>query len=304
MTKFFVSEAVSLTAPQQVVRTICRWALPLYCFFVSYCALVPFQNWTIPEHNIFDVLMYGWVDHIYMFDIIQNVLLYLPMGFFVVFGMANKQWVLALVYSLLISFFISSLLEFVQSYNPARIQSALDIIFNSLGGMLGGVMALILYKPCIKTFNYIGTDLLFPYSIEHPLSLISLLMIISWGGYQWYPFLPTLHPTHMEQGYTLLISSFRDWQNLDSNRFLSYFAQVVMLYALSLFCFRDKHFWILLAFITIILPFKILIIGRVLSFEAILGSYSALIFASLMHVFLNRVGFKLFPNNTTQDPFP
>ena len=280
-----------LAATYQLTRTICRIGVPFYCLFVSYCALVPFKHWVIPTYDVFHVIFYGWVTRVFMFDMIQNVLLYLPLGFFAVFSFHKKRWIVGLLWALLISLFMSGLLEYLQTYNPARVPSALDIYLNTLGGFVGGLFGLVLYRQWIQLFHWLGTEVLQPITLSHPLPLISFLLILSWWAYQWYPFLPTLHPSHIQQGYALLVSTWNDLSQLDTHRVLSYFSQILLLYALSLLSLRKKHFTLLFLYLLMILPFKILIIGRVLSLEAIIGSLMGLLFAGGLQLFINL----LFP---------
>lgn len=275
-----------LDATQQFTSTICKLGVLLYCLFVSYCALVPFKGWIIPTYDVFDMIFYGWVTRVYVFDMVQNVLLYLPLGFFAVFSLSKKRWLVGLLWALSISLFMSSLLEYLQTYNPARVPSALDIYLNSLGGFLGGLVGLMFYHAWIKMFHWLGTEVLQPITPSHPLPLISLILILCWWAYQWYPFLPTLHPSHIEQGYALFAATWHDLSKLDTHRIISYFSQVLLLYALSLLSLRKGHFLILFLYLLMILPFKILIIGRVLSVEAVIGSLMGLLFAGGVQLFI------------------
>lgn len=274
-----------IAATQKIVLIVSRIGVPFYALFVTYCAMVPFNNWVIPQHEILPVLLYGWIDKIFVFDVIQNLLLYLPLGFFAVFSFREKAWVLGLSYAFFISLVMCGILEYLQSYNPARVPSALDIILNTLSGFWGGAMAAMFYDRWLIWLTAFGLNM-HRSSIRHPMPVVSLLFILFWGAYHWYPFLPTLHPGYIAQGYAPLLSTFGDLTLLNGTQFLSYTCQGVMLYALSLVAFKKRQFALILSFVIMILPFKILLIGRVLSFEAAAGTLLGLTLAfTLNYIF-------------------
>lgn len=280
-------ETTQYAATHKFLMIFSRIGVPVYALFVSYCAMVPFGNWVVPDYEIMPVLLYGWVDKIFVFDIIQNLLLYLPLGFFAVFSFKEKYWVWGLIYAFVVSLLVCTALEILQAYNPARVSSALDVILNTLSGFIGGAFAAMFYQKWIIWFNSIS-NMMHESTLSHPMPFISLMLIISWGAYHWYPFLPTLHPGFIEQGYAPLVRTIHDFYLIKPTQFLSYFCQGIMLYALTLIAFKEKHFALIASFVAMILPFKILLIGRVLSFEAIAGTFLGLFFALLIRYVFAR----------------
>ncbi|HET9844004.1 MAG TPA: VanZ family protein [Gammaproteobacteria bacterium] len=265
-----------------------RMGVPFYCLFVAYCALIPFSNWRVPPGNIFDTLVYGWFDKIFLFDIIQNLLLYIPLGFFAVFAFRNPRrspW-LALLAAFIISCSMCSLLEFLQSFNPARVPSALDIMLNTLSGVFGGILALLFYNEWIKSLHFLSEEVLFPISLRQPIPLLGLMIILAWGLYQWYPFLPSLHPEHLQYGFAPFKKVLHNFSLLNEQKLCSYATQAVILYCCALLACKKNHFLFIFWYILIILSFKALIIGRVLSFEAFFGSFAGLFIAGVLHQLL------------------
>ncbi len=282
------SNLTYIDAAQRRTLLVCRIAVPLFCLFITYCAIVPLGNWVVPEHDIMEVLLYGWIDKIYTFDVIQNLLLYLPLGFFAVFSLRVQHWIWGLIYAFCISLFMCCALEYIQSYNPARVPSALDIILNTLSGFIGGAIAAMFYESWIKLFADFG-QAINPTSFKRPWPFISLMVILCWGAYQWYPFLPTLHPGYISQGYAPLIEVFNDIQRIDIGKFISYASQALILYVLACVAFKHHPFLFTTGFICLILPMKILLIGRVLSFEAVFGCLCGLSFAIALHLISNQI---------------
>ena len=278
----------SFAYTQFLIQRISRIALPLYCAFVSYCAIVPLYGWRVPSYDIIQHLMFNWIDKIFLFDVIQNLLLYLPLGVFAVFAVSTQKRsaFASLSLAFMLSLIFSGALEIIQAYNPVRVSSALDIILNTLSGVLGALFTLFVYYPSLKVMHAIRTHYLVPASIRYPLPWLGWMMLFSWWIYQWYPFLPTLEPVHLQQGSAYLVRTFKEWDLLDLHRVVSYFSQVFLLYCCMLVSLRKGHFVFILSLLILVLPFKILMIGRVLSMEAVIGSLLGLMIAALLHAML------------------
>lgn len=75
-------------------------------------------------------------------DYWQNILLFIPLGISLAMVLNSKQISegTILVIVCLLSIIISSTIETTQLFLPSRVSNLTDIIFNSLGGLLGGII--------------------------------------------------------------------------------------------------------------------------------------------------------------------
>ena len=111
----------------------------LYAALIVYASLYPFVGWRLPGAAPLDYLLLGWPRWWTSFDLIANLLGYLPLGFlFFVAGVrggrgAGVAAVLACVGATLLSFSMETL----QNYLPTRVASNVDLVLNGAGAALG-----------------------------------------------------------------------------------------------------------------------------------------------------------------------
>jgi len=114
-----------------------------YALLILYVSLNPFD---------FDfqngIAAWAWIDaplprFFTLFDVSVNILAYIPFGFLVVFA-AYPRWrnYVALGIALGLSAALALGVETLQSWLPTRIPSQMDWWANSLGGLLGGLLAI------------------------------------------------------------------------------------------------------------------------------------------------------------------
>lgn len=79
-------------------------------------------------------------------DVIQNVLLYAPLGFCLALGWrrAGRRWGGILVFTLVASAAISGTIEWAQSLLPGRVCSRWDVASNTVGAATGAIMAYLM----------------------------------------------------------------------------------------------------------------------------------------------------------------
>ena len=110
---------------------------------IVYASLYPFEGWRDQGLMPWAFLTAPWPKYWTAFDVSTNVLAYVPLGFCLALGWlrhgGKKRWVWpwAIVASLL-----SLSLEGLQSYLPMRVASQLDWLANSVGAVLGVMLAL------------------------------------------------------------------------------------------------------------------------------------------------------------------
>lgn len=114
-----------------------------YALLILYISLNPFD---FDLHN--GVSAWAWLSaplprFITLFDVLVNILAYIPLGFLIVFT-AYPRWrnFVALGIALGFSAILAFSVESVQSWLPTRIPSQMDWWANMLGGLLGGLLAI------------------------------------------------------------------------------------------------------------------------------------------------------------------
>ena len=114
-----------------------------YALLILYVSLNPFD---FDFKNGIDA--WAWLDaplprFITLFDVLVNILAYIPFGFLVMFA-AYPRWrnYVALGIALGLSAALALGVETLQSWLPTRIPSQMDWWANILGGLLGGLLAI------------------------------------------------------------------------------------------------------------------------------------------------------------------
>jgi len=79
-------------------------------------------------------------------DIFVNLVGFVPFGVTGVLFLQKKGWVAAIAKVTLVGFLISLAIEVAQSFMPVRDSSAIDLVLNSVGTLLGAVIVATLYQ--------------------------------------------------------------------------------------------------------------------------------------------------------------
>lgn len=117
----------------------------LYAALIVYASLYPFTGWRVPGVGPLDFLVVwsrGWT----RFDLISNLLGYLPLGFllFLALVRSGRPAGAAAWAALAAGALLSLTLELLQNYLPRRVSSNLDLLLNALGTALGVGIGLLL----------------------------------------------------------------------------------------------------------------------------------------------------------------
>jgi len=117
----------------------------LYAALIVYASLYPFAGWRVPGVGPLDFLI-TWSRHWTSFDLISNLLGYLPLGFllFVAFVRSGRSAGASAWAALAAGTLLSFTLELLQNYLPQRVSSNLDLLLNALGTALGVFVGLLL----------------------------------------------------------------------------------------------------------------------------------------------------------------
>lgn len=141
----------SISTPQEAgkanlpVRTGTRLPLYLalaYLVLVAYASLYPLENWRDLGVSPLAYLSAPWPRYWTVFDIVVNVVAYLPLGFLLTLAWRQvlNRWLAAML-ALLLATLLSFCLESLQSWLPSRVPSNVDLACNAFGALLGGLIA-------------------------------------------------------------------------------------------------------------------------------------------------------------------
>jgi len=112
-----------------------------YALLIVYASLSPFSGWQ--EQGLeFSAVLTAPLRHYTWFDVTANLLAYIPFG--LLLGLALRAH-LGTGGSILLATFggvaMSATMEYAQMYLPMRISSNLDLLSNSLGALVGALLA-------------------------------------------------------------------------------------------------------------------------------------------------------------------
>lgn len=114
-----------------------------YTLLVLYASLTPFSGWRDPGHDVLDFLRQPLPRFLQAFDIVVNVLAYIPIGLLAALALPSRshQPVVVALFGTAVGASLSLSMEVTQAYLPGRISSALDLITNVAGAVLGAAIA-------------------------------------------------------------------------------------------------------------------------------------------------------------------
>jgi VanZ family protein len=121
-----------------------RAAALLVCFYlllIVYASLHPFSGWRFGGVSPLAFLESGWPRYWTVFDPVVNVLVYVPLGFFLMVALSRRAGTLgAILLAMLCGGLLSFGIEVVQNWLPSRVASNLDLVCNSLGAVIGSLL--------------------------------------------------------------------------------------------------------------------------------------------------------------------
>lgn len=134
------TDAVTLSATHP--SALPRYLALAYSALIIYASLHPFSGWRDPGLPVFVFLDAAWPRYWTGFDLVVNILIYLPLGFLLTLSLRSVRWRwLQISIALLLGFGLSLGLECLQTWLPSRVASNLDLGCNTLGTLLGAFVA-------------------------------------------------------------------------------------------------------------------------------------------------------------------
>lgn len=115
-----------------------RQALASYLLLVVYASLYPFSGWQAIGVGPFAYLAAPWPRYVTVFDVVTNVIGYLPLGALTVLAIYPRvRGAFAVAAGVALGALLSGAMEAIQTYLPTRVASNLDLASNTLGALLG-----------------------------------------------------------------------------------------------------------------------------------------------------------------------
>ncbi|MDD2884020.1 MAG: VanZ family protein [Dechloromonas sp.] len=121
---------------------LARYLALAWCGLIVYGSLHPFAGWRNNGVRLLAFLDADWPRYWTGFDLLANVAVYLPLGFFLT--LALRPWpgrYTAPSLAVLLAALLSLGMESLQNWLPSRVPSNLDLLCNTLGGLLGAAWA-------------------------------------------------------------------------------------------------------------------------------------------------------------------
>ncbi|HEU0203479.1 MAG TPA: VanZ family protein, partial [Burkholderiaceae bacterium] len=129
---------VELQAWQRRASPFARLAFVVYVVLVVYASLAPWSGWRDLGISAFAYLSAPWPKHVTQFDVIVNVLGYLPFGALGVLAVHPRvRPLLAVAGVALAGVILSGAIEALQTFVPRRIASQVDLLANGVGALAG-----------------------------------------------------------------------------------------------------------------------------------------------------------------------
>jgi len=126
---------------QRRPSALSRQALAAYAVLIVYGSLYPFSGWRTLGIGPFAYLGDPLPQYLTAFDVITNVLGYMPFGALAVLALyPHCRNALAVGLALLGGALLSGTMEAIQTYLPTRVASNLDLAANALGALLGAAL--------------------------------------------------------------------------------------------------------------------------------------------------------------------
>jgi VanZ family protein len=121
---------------------LARGACAVYALLLLYSGLTPWRGWRDLGVPALAFLTAPVPRHLTSFDLVVNVLGYVPLGALCVLALHPRiRGVLAVLLALVAGALLSGAIEALQTYLPSRVPSNVDLATNSLGALLGGLLA-------------------------------------------------------------------------------------------------------------------------------------------------------------------
>ena len=249
----------------------------LYTLLLLWGSLYPLTGWR-HEAETFGFLSVWRYSALSAPDLVVNALIYIPLG--IGLRLLTSRWP-ALVSVLLATFCAAALsfgVEAAQAHLPQRVPSLSDFLLNTVGGLVGAVLAGLFtprWKPVALLMDWRSRN--FAATRDADLAVAAM---IAWALAQLTPFVPSFDLGSLRNGLAPLAATLHDPAAFSPANALG---SALEMFALILLA-RDarnrpvsltRMFWL---FAFAVMALKVVVISRQLSAEMIVGTTTGLIF--------------------------
>lgn len=121
-----------------------RHFLAVYVLLVAYASLYPLSGWRDPGAPALAFLSSSWPRWVTPFDVVANVLGYVPFGALCALALhARLRGFAAVPVAVICAAALSIALEAAQSFLPSRVASNLDVLANASGALAGAIAGVL-----------------------------------------------------------------------------------------------------------------------------------------------------------------
>lgn len=130
-----------LPPPRQPTR-LPQYLATLYGLMIVYASLEPFSGWMSPLPGTPFFLFERWPLHFTRFDIVINMVAYMPFGFLLAQVGTRRRPAVRLATAIGAGAILAFTMESTQMFLPMRDASNVDVMSNTSGAAIGGLLAL------------------------------------------------------------------------------------------------------------------------------------------------------------------
>ena len=245
----------------------------LYLLLLAYGTLFPLSGWEVPDRDMVQILSHSLDGYASRADMLFNFLIYLPLGFLLMRLMGARHGAaMALTLVTALGVATSASLEFLQFFLPHRTPSLLDLFINS-GATATGAVAGRLLQPGSATglrLHSLRADHFRPGTVAD----LGLLALGFWALSQLSPLVPSPDIGNLKTGLKPLYFTLLDPGRFDLLHGLVYAFSIAGLTTVAHRVARLERPAIqwFAAFVGCVLLFKVPVISRQLSLEALAGA--------------------------------
>jgi VanZ family protein len=214
-------------------------------------------------------------------DALTNVLAYAPLGLFVARSLVRRLSPFpSVAIAILLGATLSFTMEFAQQFLPSRVASVADLITNSTGA-LGGALLAALLRIDAGPMSVLGR-LRHRWFKSGRLGDVGLLAIALWTLSQLSPLVPSLDIGELRHGLAPLWRTLHHPEEFNWAQSSAYALGIAGLALLARRLARPVRpiGRVFAAFVACVLLYKVAVVSRQLSLEALTGAFVGLLFAA------------------------
>ncbi len=249
------------------------WLAFGYALLIVYGSLLPFSGWR-PPPAWSNPLLTLWPDFDPDADVLVNVLAYVPLGMLLCWTWIRGGLVQSILFPVAAGFALSFCVELLQEALPSRVSSARDIFNNTLGSLVGSLIAIGLSS------DRLPGRWLHAWRARHLLPgllpLLGCAAILLWVAAELFPYLPSTNPQVIKAGLHPFAHTLRHPGLFSIPEALVEGASMLGVGILARLILRGPVMPMLVVLMLGVMAFKVLIAFRILSLEFFCAALASL----------------------------